>query len=332
MSWRGGGKREGADLTSLKPLPGSAVLAHLQLLKDRFTQALPKTPLAGKAAYPPYADKLLEYLGNNLDTILIGLPEDLISIVEEIKLWFPAFHAQAQRKRSSKVWKNNAQDAAAVRLVERCFDYDKFAKKATSWGAYALIDAIGARVCPYCHLHHVNYHMPSSKKSFSLRPPLDHFFPRSNYPYLAVSLNNLIPCCSQCNSGVKLALDPLGLGLRHPRVASSHGRIKFSAQGSISGKARGSHSDVKLAIIPSDAESNAHVQAFKLEERYRWYSRELFELMQNYNRFMEYPKVVRETVWQAEFVLGFTPGTAADRALGLCLLDVFRELESGLVA
>lgn len=318
-------------MIELKTLSSSAVSTHLQLLKSRFTLARPKTPLAGKASYPPYADDLLKYLGDNLDMILIGGPDDLTSIVEEIRLQFPDFHEQAQRKRSSKDWKNHVHDAAAVRLVERCFDYDKFAQKAISWGAYALIDAIGARICPYCQLHHVNYYIPSGKKSFSLRPPLDHFFPRSNYPYLAVSLSNLIPCCSQCNSGVKLALDPFHLGLPHPRLTPRHRRIRFSAQGSISGKARGTPNDVKLTIVPSDREADSHVQAFKLNERYQWYSREIFDLIQNYNRFMEYPKVVRDSVWRAEFVLGFSPSAAADRALGLCLLDVFRELESDLI-
>ncbi len=51
-------------------------------------------------------------------------------------------------------------------------------------GAYALVQEVGARVCPYCQLHHVNYHMPAGKQTFSLRSPLDHL-PRS-YPYLAV--------------------------------------------------------------------------------------------------------------------------------------------------
>lgn len=331
MNWRGENRAGGINLIRLKDLSDREKATHLQHLRERFTEAQPTTPLAGNNAYPPYADNLLKFLGDNLDTILKGGPDDLISIVDAIKLGFPDFHAQALRNRASKAWKSHATDAAAVLLVEKCFDYDKFAKKSTSWGAYALIDAIGVRICPYCHLHHVNYHMPSGKKGFSLRPPLDHYFPRSNYPYLAVSLSNLIPCCSQCNSGVKLALDPLSLGLRHPRVAAPNGRIKFSAQGSVPSKAGGTSSDVKLTIISNDPESGAHIRAFKLEERYQWYSREVFDLMQNHNRFMEYPKVVRDAVWQAEFVLGFSPVAAADRALGLCLLDVFRELESGLI-
>ncbi|GLZ22063.1 hypothetical protein Bpla01_55920 [Burkholderia plantarii] len=97
----------------------------------------------------------------------------------------------------------------------------------------------------------------------------------------------------------------------------------------IPAKIGGTVADVQLALVPPDDEALAHIEAFKLEQRYGWYAREIFDLMENYNRFKEYPLAVRKAVWPAELVLGFTPDTAPDRALGLCLLDVFRELESG---
>lgn len=319
-------------MMGLKEISNAAEAKHLLLLMSRFKIALPKTRLAGRAGYPPYIDALLEFLAANLQLILQGRPDSLVSVIDVVRRRFPDFHAQAKRKRSSQAWNNHPEDGAAVLLVEKCFDYDKFALKSTSWCAYQLVDAIGARVCPYCQLHHINYHMPSGKKSFSLRPPLDHFLPRSNYPYLAVSLGNLVPCCSQCNSSVKLAIDPLTLNVRHPRVTSPKGRIRFSAKGSIFGKAKGKPSDVQLTIISSDLESEAHVEAFKLKERYEWYSHEIIDLIENHNRFLEYSKAVRDFVWGDEFILGFAPQAAPDRALGLCLLDVLNELKEGAIA
>lgn len=32
------------------------------------------------------------------------------------------------------------------------------------------------------------------------RPQMDHYYPRDLYPYLAVSLYNLVPCCAVCNT------------------------------------------------------------------------------------------------------------------------------------
>lgn len=318
-------------MINLRALTDSAKASHLKLLEVRFNEARPKKALAKHAKYPTYIDDLLEYLGDNLTTILTGSPEQLTDVVQDVRTQFVHFHLQAQLSRSSKAWKSNLKDAAAVLLVEKCFDYDTFSKKSGSWGAYQLVQEVGLRICPYCQLHHVNYHMPAGNKTFALRPPLDHFLPKSNYPYLAVSLGNLVPCCGQCNSGVKLALDPLVKGIRHPRSALPNGRIKFSAKGSIPAKVGGTVADVQLKLMPPDEEAKAHIDEFKLEQRYGWYAREIFDLLENYNRFKEYPQAVQEAVWAAELVLGFAPDAAPDRALGLCLLDVFRELESGKV-
>ena len=318
-------------MINLKPLTASAKADHLELLEDRFNRARPKKDLAKHAKYPPYIDDLLKYLGDNLTTILTGAPEQLMDVVQVVRSQFVQFHSQAQLIRSSTAWKGSPKDAAAVRLVEKCFNYDTFSKKSETWGAYQLVQEVGLRICPYCQLHHVNYHMPAGKKTFALRPPLDHFLPKSNYPYLAVSLGNLIPCCGQCNSGVKLSLDPLDKSIRHPRSALPNGRIKFSAQGSIPARVGGTVADVRLALVPPDVEAQAHIEAFKLEQRYEWYAREILDLMENYNRFKEYPQAVQKAVWPAELVLGFAPDAAPDRALGLCLLDVFQELESGKV-
>ena len=53
---------------------------------------------------------------------------------------------------------------------------------------------LGVTVCPYCNRSYV----------FTLRkgtrPQYDHDFPKSKYPYLCISMYNLIPCCSVCNS------------------------------------------------------------------------------------------------------------------------------------
>lgn len=56
-------------------------------------------------------------------------------------------------------------------------------------------EKIGVKICPYCNRSYV-----FTIKDESVRPQYDHFFPKSKYPYLALSMYNLIPCCSICNS------------------------------------------------------------------------------------------------------------------------------------
>ena len=62
----------------------------------------------------------------------------------------------------------------------------KFGKK---WA-----QAIGVTICPYCNR---SYIFTSNKRG--TRPQYDHDFPKSKYPYLALSMYNLIPCCAACN-------------------------------------------------------------------------------------------------------------------------------------
>lgn len=56
-------------------------------------------------------------------------------------------------------------------------------------------DLIGVRVCPYCNRSYI-----FTLKKSGVRPQYDHYFPKSAYPYLAVSMYNLIPCCAVCNT------------------------------------------------------------------------------------------------------------------------------------
>ena len=62
-------------------------------------------------------------------------------------------------------------------------------------------EKIGVTICPYCNRSYIY----TLKKS-GIRPQYDHYFPKSRYPYLALSMYNLIPCCAICN-GAKQDFD-----------------------------------------------------------------------------------------------------------------------------
>ena len=56
-------------------------------------------------------------------------------------------------------------------------------------------------VCPYCQRNYISsYEENNSKKTTA---DLDHFYPKSLYPFLALSLYNFIPSCQICNSRFK---------------------------------------------------------------------------------------------------------------------------------
>lgn len=89
--------------------------------------------------------------------------------------------------------------------------FDKLYRNFTNrvWSK-SLLEKLNVRVCPYCNMQ---YTFTLAKAG--IRPQFDHFFPKSRYSYLSVSLYNLIPSCSICNSK-KSDLDTYKYDLYYP--------------------------------------------------------------------------------------------------------------------
>jgi len=66
----------------------------------------------------------------------------------------------------------------------------------TTYGAYTFVQTLNLKTCPYCNR---NYTFVVNDKTGKLRPEIDHFHPKSIYPFLSMSFFNLIPSCSICN-------------------------------------------------------------------------------------------------------------------------------------
>ncbi|MGG3561967.1 HNH nuclease [Neobacillus rhizosphaerae] len=123
--------------------------------------------------------KLMNYLydqsgnliENKLQTLLIGNKEEIIKIIDAV----------------GKIPKK--KDDPFERL------YLNFTGRIWS---KALLDKLNVRVCPYC-----NRLYTFTLENEGIRPQFDHYFPKSLFSYLSVSLYNLIPSCSICNSKKK---------------------------------------------------------------------------------------------------------------------------------
>lgn len=65
--------------------------------------------------------------------------------------------------------------------------------KVSTW----LTKELGVMTCPYCNRE---YAIPRKlRRGREVHPEFDHFYPKSRYPYLALSLYNLVPSCHTCN-------------------------------------------------------------------------------------------------------------------------------------
>ena len=74
--------------------------------------------------------------------------------------------------------------------------YKNFTSYKKEYDAYKFVKSLDLKTCPYCNR---NYTFTVDEDSGKLRPEIDHFYPKSIYPFLAMSFYNLIPSCPICN-------------------------------------------------------------------------------------------------------------------------------------
>lgn len=87
----------------------------------------------------------------------------------------------------------------AEALRKYVFRYDEFSQlKSTRWhwGIHKLVEELDVKVCPYCNRLFTTTVSVGGRK---VRPQLDHFRNKREYPFLALSINNLVPTCGVCN-------------------------------------------------------------------------------------------------------------------------------------
>lgn len=103
-------------------------------------------------------------------------------------------------------------------LLDNIFRYDRYSKRMT---VVTILKKMKVTVCPYCNRQYI-FTLLSGKA----RPQLDHYYPKSKYPYLALSLYNMIPSCSICNMA-KSSLDTVKSPILYPFDEEMGNEVKF---------------------------------------------------------------------------------------------------------
>ena len=124
---------------------------------------------------------------SKLKTLILANPNELIQIIKK--------YESTQNLKKVRYTKEALHKILYRIFVE--YGYEKIDK-------LQFIDNINLGSCPYCNR---NYIFTTSKNG-SVKPEIDHLYPKSLYPYLACSYFNLIPSCPTCNGfGAKEAKD-----------------------------------------------------------------------------------------------------------------------------
>jgi len=142
-------------------------------------------------------------LGISYKELLVATPKRLEEIAKDIKKNQPA----------------NFEDDKVI-LIDV---YEKFRNSVSS---KHYINKINLKVCPYCNRNYI-FNFKKNKKD-EATAQLDHFIDKSKYPYLSLSLYNLVPSCSVCNQR-KSGQDILKTSILNPFEDNIHNHISFNS-------------------------------------------------------------------------------------------------------
>lgn len=145
---------------------------------------------------------------NRLEQILQGTPDVLKSIHDELVLLINhLYHPQTFDDYLVTTKKDKiglGQIHKFVEDIKAVFNYDWFnsLEPSEQYSTYTLTKNLKVRSCIFCNRTFTVTRVSTSKGKL-MKPQLDHWYPKSKFPLLAISFYNLIPCCTYCNSSVK---------------------------------------------------------------------------------------------------------------------------------
>lgn len=120
--------------------------------------------------------------------VILGTPSDLNVIINNFynNNWYQEIYDSADNELT-----------LFGKVLLDIFGYSNRFRGVKSKGIW-LAKMLNIKSCPYCNAQYTLYVNDSSSEEL-LKFQYDHFFPKSVFPYLSISLYNLIPSCASCN-------------------------------------------------------------------------------------------------------------------------------------
>jgi hypothetical protein len=134
--------------------------------------------------------------------MISGNPQDLLNV--NIRFWSILIPGFTMNNWKTYLDNNTNRILDVKKSVEKIFSYKAwFCKKESKYySAYDLAKKLDRNSCTYCNRIYTLTIINRKGKKI-IRTTLDHWFPKTDFPLLALSFYNLIPSCSNCNSSVK---------------------------------------------------------------------------------------------------------------------------------
>lgn len=132
-------------------------------------------------------------------------------------------------QKNTELWLNfrvpEGEEKALRKKIAQVFDYNGVFNTSDKSKSFWLAKLIERNTCPYCNRQYcftVERGTGRNKNERIARPSFDHWFLKSKYPLLSLSLHNLIPSCPTCNTSVRASKDMTLDAHINPYVDYSH--------------------------------------------------------------------------------------------------------------
>ncbi|MEW7280744.1 hypothetical protein ABW636_19310 [Aquimarina sp. 2201CG1-2-11] len=141
---------------------------------------------------------ILNYLYDNFPDIIKSKPKKLQNYIDHFD----------NNNWSAEIYNDDDGTTSFGEELMYVFGYSGRFRSNVDRGIW-LARQLNIKTCPYCNAQ--NTILTNKKFGDQIAKfQFDHFFPKSQYPYLSISLYNLIPSCANCNitkSSKRLSLD-----------------------------------------------------------------------------------------------------------------------------
>ena len=150
---------------------------------------------------PP--DKIEECAKQQFSSLVKNESDEYIEYVE----WKNKKNKTDEENRVGNIkYKNEIEKEKKRNRVYNLLGYESLYNtiRDSNWNASELCHRLEISICPYCNRQYITTAskvLDDGSEKWVARPQLDHFYPKSKYPFLSCSFFNLIPSCPACNMG-----------------------------------------------------------------------------------------------------------------------------------
>ena len=178
---------------------------------------------------------------------------------------------------------SNLRDAyspSEKKEIKKAFDYAGHRQNSDFMEHFKKLNI---KSCPFCNNNYIYFYEKEAGK-YNTLATLEHYYPKSKYPYLSLSFYNLIPSCNTCNSKFKGSTEKHERKILHPYLEDFNEKAKFSI--SVDSLPVNKTIELEVNLKSNDERCKTSIDRFQLDKIYKQHNdiaKEIWNKAQVYN-------------------------------------------------